>query len=299
MLPIDEGLLRRLHHQAGADRWQVTPARLAAALSESVTRAFPAERPAAGDIERYLRGLHLEDLALACACADGDEAAWEHFVREMRPALSRAAAALDPAGGARDLADSIYGDLFGLPGHGAERQSLFRYFHGRSSLVTWLRAVLSQRWVDRLRANQRLVSLPDEESPAALASPVKPPDPTRSRDVAAMQAALEQAIAGLEPADRLRLRCYYAEGLTLAEIGRVLGEHEATVSRQLARARGVLRKEIERRLRDDEGWSDDEIRHGIESVTADAGRMDVSVLLRADSGRKESAPIRSKEERAQ
>ena len=33
-----------------------------------------------------------------------------------------------------------------------ERQSLFRYFHGRSSLTTWLRAVLAQRHVDRLRS---------------------------------------------------------------------------------------------------------------------------------------------------
>ena len=92
--------------------------------------------------------LHLEDLALACGCAVGDEGAWEHFIREQRPTLYRAADALDPGGGARELADSIYGELF--------ERSLFRYFHGRSSLATWLRAVLAQRHVDRLRAGRRL-----------------------------------------------------------------------------------------------------------------------------------------------
>ncbi len=298
MRPIDDGLLRRLHHQASADRWRVSRARLAAALGDSAARAFPGQDAESGDIERYLRGLHLEDLALACACADGDEEAWEHFVREVRPALSRAAAALDPAGGARDLADAIYGDLFGLAGRGEERQSLFRYFHGRSSLVTWLRAVLSQRWVDRLRAHQRVAPLPDDESPAAFASPVDAPDPARSRAIAALEQALRDAIAALDPGDRLRLRCYYAQNMTLAEIGRALREHESTVSRQLTRVRGVLRTDIERRLRDG-GFSTEQIRECIESVTADAGPMDLGVLLRADDERKKSVSVRSKEEQAQ
>ena len=70
---------------------------------------------------------------------------------EYRPLLYRAADALDPHGGARDLADALYADLYGLPDAQGERQSLFRYYQGRSSLATWLRAVLSQRYVDRLR----------------------------------------------------------------------------------------------------------------------------------------------------
>jgi DNA-directed RNA polymerase specialized sigma24 family protein len=41
----------------------------------------------------------------------------------------------------------LYADLYS--------KSLFRYFQGRSSLATWLRAVLSQRYVDRIRANRR------------------------------------------------------------------------------------------------------------------------------------------------
>ena len=108
--------------------------------------------PASFVLERYLKSLHLEDLALACACADGDEAAWEHFVREYRPSLYRAADALDPSGRARELADSLYADLYGTTERAGERRSLFRYFHGRSSLPTWLRAVLAQRHVDAIRA---------------------------------------------------------------------------------------------------------------------------------------------------
>ncbi len=80
-------------------------------------------------------------------------------MREYRPVLYRSADAIDPGGGARELADSIYADLFGLQERDGERRSLFRYFHGRSSLATWLRAVLAQRLVDRVRSTRRLTPL--------------------------------------------------------------------------------------------------------------------------------------------
>ena len=44
------------------------------------------------------------------------------------------------------------------------------------------------------------------------------------------------------------MSCYYAQDLTLAQTGRLLGEHEATVSRQLARTRREIRAEVERLL---------------------------------------------------
>src|SRR5215467_12716365 len=121
---------------------------------------------------------YAEDLALASACEAGDEAAWERFVREFRPVLYRSADALDPSGGARDLADALYGELFS--------KSLFRYYHGRSSLATWLRAVLAQRFVDRVRANRRIEPLPED---ADVASPAKPPQPGRTDDAARFERA--------------------------------------------------------------------------------------------------------------
>ena len=63
-------------------------------------RAWPlaGAQPSARDVEQYFASLHLSDLALATACIDGHEAAWEHFVLEYRPALYRAADAIDPGG---------------------------------------------------------------------------------------------------------------------------------------------------------------------------------------------------------
>ena len=99
----------------------------------------------------------------------------------------------------RDVADAIFAELFGLRERDGVRQSLFRYFHGRSSLSTWLRAVLSQRHVDRVRERRRLEPLPeDDEVPdgaAAARGDRHAPDPERARFVEAMRDALGRAIA--------------------------------------------------------------------------------------------------------
>ena len=82
--------------------------RFAEALESSAERAFAGREPGCrASSSATSPRLHLEDLALACACAAGDEEAWEHFVLEQRPLLYRAADAIDPGGGARDLADSL------------------------------------------------------------------------------------------------------------------------------------------------------------------------------------------------
>ena len=255
------------------------PAVFTAALQASADRASLA----AGGLERYLEGLHLEDLALACGCAAGHDAAWEHFVLELRPPLYRAADALDPAGGARELVDALYGDLYGTEERDGQRRSLFRYFHGRSSLATWLRAVLAQRYVDALRARRRLEPLADDDRREATGPPAPPPDPDCARFVELIQRALARAVAILAPRDRLRLACYYTQQLTLAETGRLLGEHEATASRHLARTRRAIRTEVERHLRTDAGLTSDQIARCFECALEDPGPIDLGRIIRKDS----------------
>jgi RNA polymerase sigma-70 factor len=276
---IDEKLVERLYVQAKGERWRVPKASFRAALEASATRAFAGRLPDIRELERYLASLHLEDLALACACEVGDEGAWEHFVREQRPLLYRAADALEPGGGARDLADSLYGDLFGIKTGSTDRRSLFRYFHGRSSLSTWLRAVLAQRHVDRIRANRFSEPLPDDDSARAPAVPASAVEPERDRYVALIRDALKRSIAALSPRDRLRLACYYSQQLTLAQTGRMLGEHEATASRSLARSRRAIRTSVEAELRGRIGLSDAELTRCFECVAEDAGSLDLRELL--------------------
>jgi DNA-directed RNA polymerase specialized sigma24 family protein len=153
--------------------------------------------------------------------------------------------------------------------------------------------VLTQRYVDRLRSNRRVEPLPDEESPEALPAPERPIDPNRSRYLALIGHALERAVAALPSRDRLRLACYYAEELTLEETGRMLGEHEATSSRQLARTRRRIREEIERRLRVDNGLTNAEIGQCFASVAEDVGPLDLRDMLNLGGERKKSALDRS------
>jgi RNA polymerase sigma-70 factor len=288
---LPDAVVARVHERARADRWAVPVARFAAALERSVEKAF-ATQPDPRELERHLASLHLEDLALACACAAGHEGAWEYFVREHRPLLYRAADAIDPTGGSREVADSLYGELFGLVERGGERRSLFEYFHGRSSLGTWLRAVLAQRHVDRVRSSRRFESLPVENAPS-LAPTDAPREPHVARYVQLMRRAVTAAVSRLTPKDRLRLGYYYVEELTLAQIGRALNEHEATVSRNLARARREIRRDVERQLRDREHMSASEIDECFAAVVEDVGSLDVTELL--GGARKNSQEERSKE----
>lgn len=288
-LTVASAVVETLSRTAGTARWGLTNEEFADALKASVGRAFRDGEPDPRALRRYLDGLHLADLALATACALGRDAAWDHFVVEHRPILYRAADALDPAGGARELADSLYADLYGLREDAGERRSLFRYFHGRSSLATWLRAVLAQRHVDRLRAGKRIEPLSEEEGVAPAASER---DPDRSALVPVVERALRVAVDALQPKDRLRLRSYYVSQLTLAEIGRITGEHEGTVSRHLARTRRVLRESMERHLREEARLTQEQIARGLELAVEDPGAMDLQQVLGAD--RKESARDRSR-----
>lgn len=212
-----------------------------------------------------------KDLELARACEAGDPEAWDRFVTEFRPILYRAADAIDRSGAAREIADSLYGELYS--------KSLFRYFHGRSSLATWLRALVAQRYVDRYRATRRLDPLPEDDAPTAIAAAPRQTSPDRHRFLDVMHVVLTAAIASLAPRDRLRLRWYYAQEMTLAQIARVTREHEATVSRQLARTRKELRADLERRLQAEHGLSAAEIRDCVASVIDDAGTLDLGALL--------------------
>jgi RNA polymerase sigma-70 factor, ECF subfamily len=250
---------RRLWQRSGAEGWGLSEPQFAAVLERSAGARFRDTSPGDAAVAAFLGSLHHEDLALAAACALGLNAAWEHFVREFRPILLRVAGKGQPADRVRDVADSIYADLYGLEEREGRRRSLFDYYHGRSSLAGWLRAVVAQRIVDRVRESRRFDPLPDDGVPSDDGARGGEPDVDRARYLALVQRALTDALAGLDAPDRLRLSLYYARDMTLKAIGRVLGESEATSSRKLERTRRMLRETVERRLREEQRLTDAEI----------------------------------------
>jgi len=258
-----------LYAESRAPEWGLSPRQFLAALERSAAKRFAKGGFSTDGLGEYLGTLHIEDLCLASACLEGSEAAWAHFVSQYRGYLRAAAGVItkNSRGGTDglELADSLFAELFGLVDGRRGERSLFRYFHGRSSLKTWLRAILAQRHVDRLRQSRRWEQLEaeEEESPGHAPQPGNTPpiaDPHRDRYIARFVAALQEAVDLLAPADRERLELYYAREKTLAEIGRKLGEHESSVSRHLERIRRQLRSSIEEKLRCPPALSEAEIR---------------------------------------
>src|ERR1700730_10974393 len=219
-LSAQQPLLAQLFAQSGAASWRLQRDVFAAAVEISARKRFGEKAPHAAQLQEYVSALHLRDLALACACAEGCTEAWDYFVESFRGHLRSAAGAIlrcprdSPA--ACEFADSLFAELYGVS-EGANRRSLFRYFHGRSSLKTWLRAVLAQRHVDAIRAGRRFTDLEGADGHAALsASHSTPPrrissaaveplqDPQGNELLALFRRTLEVALGLLDTRDRER-----------------------------------------------------------------------------------------------
>jgi len=187
--------------------------------------------------------LKLEELALARACAAGHDHAWQVFLTRYRTKLydiARGIAKEDSQ--ARDLADSIYGDLYGTAERDGCRVSRFSFYMGRGSLEGWLRTVLAQEFVNRYRKQKRLVSLEEQQEEGVQFSTAEPNSagPVDGR----LASAVDEALDRLTPEDRLILAAYYLDKRTLTEIGRLVGVHESTISRRLEKLLKGLRKQV-------------------------------------------------------
>ncbi|MGA8035820.1 MAG: sigma-70 family RNA polymerase sigma factor [Candidatus Acidiferrales bacterium] len=253
---------RQLRKAQVPDGWELTPTRFQSALERSVAQRFAGSAPAAATIETFVESLQCRDLALAVACAAGNSAAWDHFVNQYRPELYRAARAIAGDSAGRELADSMYADLYGMRGSKDDRKSPLEYFLGRSKLSTWLHSVLSRKHVDEIRRTRKTESLDQSTGQDGSAKPLELPsrdtavDPEREHYIALLQAVLSGVLIALPPRDRLRLAYYYVDELTLAEIGKLFGEHEATVSRKIERTRREVRGEVDTVLRQQKNLSE-------------------------------------------
>jgi RNA polymerase sigma-70 factor (ECF subfamily) len=240
---LPETLARELWQKAGAELVELAETEFAEALEEigaaSNFDLEPEIQASEKEREAFWRNLHLEELAMARGCGLGREAAWQRFLRQYREPLTRIAVDMTGAvSSGEELANSLYSELFGLSEREGKRWSpLFRY-SGRGSLIGWLRAVLAQRRVNLYRRTSRETSL-DEIEPAAPAN-----EPVEFERLEQLRSSLECAIATLSAEERFLLSAYYLDKHRLHEVSRVLGVHEATISRKLKRATERVRKEL-------------------------------------------------------
>ena len=241
MQSVISELLPDFHAKAGCKEIGLTYESFAIILTEVGARH--AAGLAQNEVRSFFLSLRVDELALARACASGHEKAWEIFLTRYREKLYLSALRIvreDSA--AHDLADTLYADLYGTTTREGQRVSKLASYTGRGSLEGWLRTVLAQEYVNRYRKTKRLVSL-DEESEEGVQFRAPDPEPVPQADNR-LSRATDQALATLPAEDRLVLSAYYLDGRTLAEIARMLGVHESTISRKLDKLAKSLRKQI-------------------------------------------------------
>lgn len=241
--PTHPAAIPDLYAKAEAATCGLTPDEFSAILLAIGTKHNynqpPNTAPTGAQQEAFFRSLHLSDLALAQACALGREPAWQRLFTLYRQPLTRAAIAITGnASLGEELADSLYAELYGLrSAEDATRKSPLTSYTGRGSFLGWLRTTLAQRHIDHHRRTRRESPLDDFDTPAATAVP-PPPELARLAD------AVRATLAGLPGEDRFLLASYFLDRRTLAEIGRTLNVHEATISRRLKRLTGDLRHRL-------------------------------------------------------
>jgi len=288
-----------LYERSGAAAYGVSLARFADILDEILQKYFgPASNSAPASTEQkadFCAGLRLEELALARACAEGNERAWEDFIGRYRRKLhSMALHITRDAAHAAELADSLFADLYGVNARDGLRHSKLVFYTGRGSLEGWLRTVMAQEFINRYRKQKRTVSLEEQtEQGVQFAAAVSEPSCILDRTSECssgrtsgqrLEAATDEALAELSAEDRFTLAAYYLDGRTLAEIARTLGLHESSVSRRLDRLATGLRKRILAELRT-QGMSHAQATEALETDVRDIG-LNLRSRLTQDSGAK-------------
>ena len=235
--------------EAGADRVGLEKDEFARALLVIGARYnygfAPGVQATRSQIAGFWHALQLPELALAQACALGRDIAWQRFLADYREPLTQAAIGI--AGSAalgKELADSLYSEIFGLRERDGQRQSPLAAYSGRGSLKGFLRATLAQRNVDRLRRTRNETSLTGEDWAAPATESAPAPDLLRC-----LCAALTVTLGALDAEERFLLAAWFLDGHTLFAIARILGVHEATVSRRIQRLTLKVRKDLLKNLR--------------------------------------------------
>lgn len=196
-----------------------------------------------------LARLHIADLALACAAAQGDREATALIDRDhlpkVRPTLARArfsTAEID------DVLAILMERLLVVEDGEAP---LIAQYRGRGELVCWLR-------ISALRlARRRFRAGPEIPIADQLLASLAPLDGSASPELEYFKRryaqdfdqAFRDAVTAAPRRDRTLLRLHWLDGLTLDRLSAIYHVPRSTLARQIASARQALLDDVERRLR--------------------------------------------------
>jgi RNA polymerase sigma-70 factor, ECF subfamily len=205
--------------------------------------------PPAADAELVAaaaRGLVVEDLYLAFACAGNDSLALRAFGEQFDGEL---AAAYDrfniPQANRGDARQQLWEKLFVA----GPRPRILEY-SGRGALRYWFRVTVLRALVDDVRAERRSREVVDDDALLGAASASPDPEIEHLKRLYRHEfaSAFEEAVRSLGAEERNALRSYYTQKLTIDEMAAAFGIHRATAARRVASARERLLTETRRLL---------------------------------------------------
>src|ERR1700730_1013641 len=177
-----------------------------------------------------------EDASLVAAAANGDAAAFRSLVdRHLSGVLAVARRMLRDDAEAEDVAQEALLRLW---------RSADGLEVGPQGLRPWLRRVVSNLCVDRMRSGRRLMvveEVPDRAEPATQLTQMEARDVSQRVDAALKEQPDRQ---------RMALTLFHYEGLSQVEVGRIMGISDEAVESLLARARRNLKDGLREEWRD-------------------------------------------------
>jgi RNA polymerase sigma-70 factor (ECF subfamily) len=212
-------------------------------LSDDVfLRHVAAALDASDNVAAAARGLHVEDLYLACACVHGDGVAIAELERQYGGQFPLFLASLRQSDDfVNEVIQRVREKLLVARGDAPGKLAEYR---GSGPLGGWLRVVVVRTARDLLRAAEP----PHPES----ATPELPSDPDpevsylKQRCAAQLAQAFHETLATLEADERAMLSLTFLDGLSSGAIGKMYGVDGSTVRRRLQ----VLRERIFARTRE-------------------------------------------------
>ena len=197
-------------------------------------RVLEAKR--AGDDPPPLEPAAIAELALAVACARGDEAAIVAFNRVYLDVVPRALARMNlPAATVEDVRATVRDKLLLADGDTPPR---ILDYAGRGRLSGLVQVTTTRTAIDRIRHEEKEVELPADRDVAASADLALSSIKAQYRE--AFATGFARAVARMSTRDRNLLRLHYLGGVTLEQLAQMYGVHRATVVRWLAGAREAV-----------------------------------------------------------
>ena len=185
----------------------------------------------------------IPDAELVAGAQRKDEAAIRAIIRRHNRTLFRLARSFLPDDEAEEALQESYLRAF----------AAIAEFRGESSLTTWLRRIVVNEALGRLRRRRPTIDIEvlDRSAPTAIVPfplSLSPADPERTMAQDQIRLLLEQLIDELPPAFRTVAVARLVEQMSVEETAELFGLKPETVKTRLFRARRLLRAALEKRL---------------------------------------------------